>query len=145
MCLNKRRDNDAGAVFLCSQLPPEKSAAPRILVAWSATSYIKNETMNIYVANFNTELTDEKLKDMFTPYGNVSSAKVMIDGFTDRSRGFGYVEMPDESEATNAISALNQKTIDGMVLTVSEAAPLEERKGSYKVGNGVNPYRFKKG
>ena len=101
--------------------------------------------MNIYVANFDLQWTDEKLKELFSSYGEVSKALVMIDSFTDKSRGFGYVEMPDETEGTEAITSLNQSELNGLKLTVSKADPLEERKGSYKVGSGgVNPYRFKK-
>ena len=102
--------------------------------------------MNIYVANFDTAWKDEDLKALFQPFGAVSAARVMIDGFTERSRGFGYVEMPDEKEAGAAIAALNQTEQQGRKLTVAQTDPREERKGSYKVGNGgVNPYRFKKG
>lgn len=101
--------------------------------------------MNIYVANFDTQWTSENLKTLFDPYGEVDNAEVMIDAFTDRSRGFGYVEMADEAAAIQAISALNQTEQNGLKLTVTKAAPLVEQKGSYKVGNsGVNPYRFKK-
>ena len=101
--------------------------------------------MNIYVANIDTKWTNEELKELFSSYGMVDKALIMIDAFTDRSRGFGYVEMPDEAEANQAITALNQSELNGLKITVSKADPIEERKGSYKVGNGgVNPYRFKK-
>ena|SRR5215217_8838288 len=101
--------------------------------------------MNIYVANLSTELKNEDLKNLFAPHGEVVSAEIAIDGFTDQSRGFGYVEMPDEEEARAAIAALNQKEVNGVALKVQEAEPRETRKGSYKVGNGgINPYRFKK-
>ena len=101
--------------------------------------------MNIYVANFDTKWNDENLKELFLTYGNVQSAQVMIDGFTERSRGFGYVEMPDAQEAETAIKALHATELNGGTLTVRQADPREEKKGSYKVGNGgINPYRFKK-
>lgn len=101
--------------------------------------------MNIYIANFDAEWTSEKLKQLFSSYGLVDKALVMMDAFTNQSRGFGYVEMPDEAEANQAIIALNQSELNGLKLTVSKAEPKEERKGSYKVGNGgVNPYRFRK-
>ena len=101
--------------------------------------------MNIYVANFSTALKNEDLKNLFASYGEVTSAEIAIDGFTEKSRGFGYVEMPNDAEAKAAIAALNQKEVDGLQLKVQEAEPRELRKGSYKVGNGgVNPYRFKK-
>lgn len=100
--------------------------------------------MNIYVAQFDLEWKDEDLKNLFTPHGDVQSAKVEMDVFTDRSRGFGYVEMPDD-QARTAISALDKTEVNGKKLMVQEAEPKEARKGSYKVGNGgINPYRFKK-
>lgn len=101
--------------------------------------------MKIYIANFDTRWTDEDLKTFFLPYGTVQSAQVMMDGFTEKSRGFGYVEMPDENEAETAIKALHDTDQDGRKLTVTKADPKVERKGSYKVGSGgVNPYRFRK-
>lgn len=101
--------------------------------------------MNIYVANFSTQFNDDDLKNLFLPHGEVTSAEVAIDGFTEKSRGFGYVEMPVEEEARAAIAALNQKELNGLALKVQEAEPKELKRGSYKVGNGgVNPYRFKK-
>jgi RNA recognition motif-containing protein len=101
--------------------------------------------MNIYVANFSTQLKDEDLKNLFVPHGKVASAEVAIDGFTEQSRGFGYVEMPVEEEARAAIAALNQKELNGTTLKVQEAEPKEMRRGSYKVGSGsINPYRFRK-
>ena len=99
----------------------------------------------IYVGNFNTQWTDENLKSLFSTYGQVISGSVMMDLFTERSRGFGYVTMANEAEATAAIEALHQREIEGNVLTVKMAEPQKEKAGSYKVGNGgINPYRFKK-
>ena len=101
--------------------------------------------MNIYVAKLDTQMQNEELKNLFKPYGEVQSAKIEIDAFTDQSRGFGYVEMADETEAQAAIDGLNESTINGKTITVKMAVPVEARKGSYKVGDGgVNPYRFKK-
>jgi RNA recognition motif-containing protein len=101
--------------------------------------------MNIYVGNLSTEFKNEDLRNLFTSYGEVASAEIAIDGFTEQSRGFGYVEMPVEEEARAAIAALNQKEVNGAALKVQEAEPREARKGSYKVGSGgINPYRFKK-
>ena len=101
--------------------------------------------MNIYVSNIGTQMKDEELKSFFAPYGEVASAEVAIDAFTDQSRGFGYVEMPDDQQALAAIQALNQSDVNGRSLLVKEAEPKELKRGSYKVGNGgVNPYRFRK-
>ena len=101
--------------------------------------------MNIYIANFNTALTDNDLIALFTPFGHVQSAAIAIDGFTDQSRGFGYVNMPDEQEAQAAIESLNKRELDGLTLSVKEAETQEVRRGSYKVGNpAVRGYQFRK-
>ncbi len=101
--------------------------------------------MNIYIANLDTQWKDSDLKNLFVPHGQVDSAEISIDSFTDLSRGFGYVEMPNEEEAQKAITALNESEVNGKKITVQQAEPKDVRKGSYKVGNGaVNMYRFKK-
>jgi RNA recognition motif-containing protein len=83
--------------------------------------------MNIYISNLNFRVKDNELQELFAPYGEVISAKVITDKFTGRSKGFGFVEMPDDTEATNAINELNQVEHDGKVITVNEARPREER------------------
>jgi RNA recognition motif-containing protein len=101
--------------------------------------------MNIVISNLDTQLQGDDLRNLFTPYGEVETAEIAIDAFTDQSRGFGYVEMPQEEQARAAIAALHQKELSGRVINVQQAEPKEVRKGSYKVGNGaVNIYRFKK-
>lgn len=101
--------------------------------------------MNIYIANFDTAWSDANLKEVFLPYGEVKTAQVMMDGFTERSRGFGYIAMPSDEEAETAIAALHGKELNGQKITVKQGNPPEERKGSYKAGNSVvNPYRFKR-
>ena len=101
--------------------------------------------MNIYISNLDTQLRNDDLKNMFASYGEVQSAEIAIDAFTDKSRGFGYVEMADEAQASAAISALNKTEVSGRVISVEQAAPKEVRNGSYKVGSGaVNVYRFRK-
>jgi len=101
--------------------------------------------MNIYITNLDTQWKDSDLKNLFVPHGQVDSAEISIDSFTDLSRGFGYVEMPNEEEAQKAITALHETEVNGKKITVQQAEPKDVRKGSYKVGNGaVNMYRFKK-
>ena len=101
--------------------------------------------MTIYVGQFDLQWTDEDLKNLFVPHGNVETAKVEMDVFTEQSRGFGYVEMPDEEQARTAIKTLDKSEVNGKTLKVQEAEPKEVKRGSYKVGNGgINPYRFKK-
>jgi len=91
--------------------------------------------MNIYVGNLPFETTEDSLQVAFTEYGEVTTARVITDKFTGRSRGFGFVEMPDNSEAEAAIQALNGKEMDGRPLTVNEARPREERSS----GGGGRP------
>lgn len=101
--------------------------------------------MIIHISNLDTAMTDSDLADLFSPYGQVQSAVIAIDGFTDKSRGFGHVEMPNEQEALSAIEALNQREIKGRIVSAREAAPQEIHRGSYKVGNpNVKGYHFRK-
>jgi RNA recognition motif-containing protein len=101
--------------------------------------------MNIYITQLDTQWKDMDLKNLFAPYGEVASAEISIDSFTDKSRGFGYVEMPNDEEAQKAIKALNETEVNGQKISVQQAEPKDVRKGSYKVGNGaVNMYRFRK-
>jgi len=83
--------------------------------------------MNLYVSNLPYTMTDEELQGEFAAFGNVSSARLVKDRETGRSRGFGFVEMPVESEALTAIDALNAKEIGGRSLRVVEARPKEDR------------------
>ncbi|MEW8033551.1 MAG: RNA-binding protein [Candidatus Thiodiazotropha endolucinida] len=83
--------------------------------------------MNIYVGNLPWSVKDDELRQLFTEFGDVSSANVIMDKFSGRSRGFGFVEMPDSSAAENAIKALNEKEVGGRNLRVNEAKPREER------------------
>lgn len=83
--------------------------------------------MKIYVSNLSFNTTDADLTKVFATYGAVSSAQVLMDKYTQRSRGFGFVEMADASEAQRAISGLNNSTVDGRPVSVAEARPREER------------------
>lgn len=101
--------------------------------------------MNIYIANLNSSINDEALKNLFTPFGAVLSAAVVNDVFTGESRGFGYVEMENEESAQQAIESLNHSTVAELTISVKEAEPTKTRQGSYKVGNGpVDMYKFRK-
>ncbi|MCK9276442.1 MAG: RNA-binding protein [Syntrophales bacterium] len=77
--------------------------------------------MNIYVGNLSFSTTEEALKKLFDEFGNVETAKVIKDNYTGRSKGFGFVEMPDNSEADKAIKALNGKLIEGKNIKVNQA------------------------
>jgi len=84
--------------------------------------------MNIYVANLDWAIDDSGLKDIFIPFGDVDSAKVIIDRETGRSRGFGFVEMPNEEQAKIAMSEMDQRELFGRPLKVVEARPKERKK-----------------
>jgi len=96
--------------------------------------------MNIYVSNLSFNVTDDDLRELFEAYGNVSSAKVIMDRTTGRSRGFGFVEMDDDTQGQKAIDELNQGEFDGKVISVSVARPKTDRPSG---GGGGS--RFNKG
>ena len=94
--------------------------------------------MNIYVSNLSFNTNDAELQDLFSKFGAVSSAKVITDRETGRSRGFGFVEMPSDDEAKDAMLGLNNKEVEGRAMSVSEAKQREERSsggGGYSGGN----------
>ncbi len=92
--------------------------------------------MNIYVGNMSGEITEEDLQEAFGAYGQVSSAKVIKDKYSDVSRGFGFVEMPAKAEAESAISGLNGTELKGQTLTVNEARPRPQGHGGGGGGGG---------
>ena len=83
--------------------------------------------MNIYVGNLPYSTRDDELERVFGAYGEISSATVIIDRESNRSRGFGFVEMPNDDEAQAAIAALNGSDLGGRTITVNQARPREER------------------
>ena len=83
--------------------------------------------MKIYVGGLSFEVTDEDLNQAFAAFGQVASATVVKDKFSGKSRGFGFVEMPDKTEAQAAIDGLNGKDLKGKTVTVNEARPRPER------------------
>jgi cold-inducible RNA-binding protein len=92
---------------------------------------------NIFVGNLNFRATEESLRALFERYGVVNSARIMTDRDTGRSRGFGFVEMANDSEADQAITALNGYSMEGRALNVNEARPKPER--SFGAGAGRGP------
>ncbi|MEX1202354.1 MAG: RNA-binding protein [Ferruginibacter sp.] len=86
--------------------------------------------MNIYVSNLGFSVQDADLQELFSGYGTVTSAKVITDRMTNQSRGFAFVEMPNDSEATAAIEALNGSDKDGRSMNVAEARPKTDRPAS---------------
>jgi len=94
----------------------------------------------IYVGNLSYDTTSSALEQMFAPHGTVQSAEVIQDRDTNRSKGFGFVQMSNSTEAQAAITALNGQQQDGRALTVNEAKPREDRGGSRNGGGGNKRY-----
>jgi RNA recognition motif-containing protein len=92
--------------------------------------------MNIYVSNLSFNVKDEDLQEYFAEYGEVSSAKVITDKFTNKSRGFAFVEMPDDEAAKKAIQELDGASVDGRTIGVAVARPKEERTNNSRSGSG---------
>ncbi|MCP4642222.1 MAG: RNA-binding protein [bacterium] len=86
--------------------------------------------MNIYVGNLSYDTNEESLRAAFAAHGTVESARVIVDRYTNQSRGFGFVEMLNDGEAQAAIDALNGQDLDGRPLRANEARPREDRGGS---------------
>lgn len=85
--------------------------------------------MNIFVAKLSFDTESEDLRKVFEQYGNVSSANVIMDKFTGKSKGFGFVEMDDDGEGQSAINDLNDSDLDGRTIVVKKAEPRGERGG----------------
>lgn len=111
--------------------------------------------MNIYVGNLSWNLKDQDLSNLFAAHGEVASAKIVTDKFTNRSKGFGFVEMPNDDQAQAAIAALNGTEVDGRNIVVNESRPKPEGGGGggfkkRSFGNGGGGFKgggggFKKG
>lgn len=83
--------------------------------------------MNIYVGNLSYSLTEDELRAAFSEFGEVSSVNIIMDRMSGQSKGFGFVEMPDNSEADEAIKALNESALNGRNIKVNQARPRGER------------------
>lgn len=93
--------------------------------------------MNIFVAKLSSNTTSDQLQDLFETYGEVASAKVIIDRETGNSKGFGFVEMPSDQEGNEAINELNEKEFNGSTIVVKVARPREENGGGgFRRNNG---------
>ena len=85
--------------------------------------------MNLFIGNLNPETTASKLRPLFAEFGEIVSAKVIIDKFSNRSKGFGFVEMPNDEAAEKAIKELNGSHMDNRAISVSVARPKEDKPG----------------
>jgi RNA recognition motif-containing protein len=105
--------------------------------------------MNIYVSNLSFNVQDEDLREFFTPFGEVTSAKVIMDKMTNQSRGFGFVEMSDDAASKKAIAELDGATVENRTIKVMEAKPREDRPArnngggrDFNNGNSYNKNRY---
>jgi len=102
--------------------------------------------MNLYVSNLGFHVSDEDLRNLFSEYGNVDSAKVIMDKETGRSRGFGFVEMPADAEGEKAIKGLDGKDVEGRRISVTVARPKTDNGGggrrSFSGGGGGGNRRW---
>jgi len=92
--------------------------------------------MNIYIGNLSPGTSEEELRGVFEEFGEVDSVRIIKDNFTGKSKGFGFVEMPNQSQAQAAMADLNGKELGGSSLTVNEARPRENRAGGGRAGSG---------
>lgn len=104
--------------------------------------------MNIYISNLNYSVSDDQLGELFSAYGEITSAKVIMDRETGRSRGFGFVEMSSDADGQKAIDTLNQAEFEGKVINVNVAKPKTERtdggyhSGGFNRGGGGGSRRY---
>lgn len=109
-------------------LVPAPRKPPRTIPPW--------DKMNIYVGNLPYRFRDQDLHDLFAPHGNVTSAKVITERETGRSKGFGFVEMATAEEGNRAIQAVNEQEVDGRRIKANEARPREEGGRPPRSGGG---------
>ena len=98
--------------------------------------------MNIFVAKLNFDTRESDLQDAFEEYGEVDSVKIIMDKFTGKSKGFGFVEMPNDEEGRNAINGLNDTEVDGRRIVVKVAEPRENRGNNRGGGGGGYNRRY---
>ena len=91
--------------------------------------------MNIYVGSLNFKMNEAELKEVFEEYGEVTSAKIIFDKYSGRSKGFGFVEMPNDAEAKKAIEQLNGSDISGRKIVVNESIERPEKRNFRNHGN----------
>lgn len=96
--------------------------------------------MNIFVAKLNYDTQEDDLRDAFEQFGAVDSVKIIMDKFSGKSKGFGFVEMPNDDEARDAIADLNDSELDGRTIVVKKAEPRENRGGGGGGGRGRGGY-----
>lgn len=96
--------------------------------------------MNIFIAKLNFDTQEDTVRHIFEEFGDVDSVKIIMDKFSGRSKGFGFVEMPDDSDALAAINELNDSEVDGRTIVVKKAEPRENRGGGGRFDNNRRRY-----
>lgn len=91
--------------------------------------------MNIYVGSLHFKMNEAELKELFEEYGEVTSAKIIFDKYSGKSKGFGFVEMPDTNEARKAIEELNGAEVQGRNIIVNESIERSERRSNFRGGD----------
>ena len=122
-------------IFSATDLPTVTMWSSLLPAVFQIITHFKFTIMNIYVSNLDLQTKEDALRSLFAAHGEVSSAKIIMDKFTGSSRGFAFVEMPDDAAGTTAIAQINNQDFEGKKLSASVARPREERQGSYPVGN----------
>ncbi len=129
-------------LVLFSALLYKKEKYGNQMVISSFNKFLIQKRMNIFVSNLSWGTTSDSLQELFATYGEVSSANVIKDRETGRSRGFGFVEMPNDDEAQSAIDSLNEKDFEGKTINVSVSKPKTDRGGSNgRYGHGQGQRR----
>jgi len=105
------------------------------------TSKRRAKSMNLYVGNLPYSVSESDLKDLFSAFGEVTSVKIIKDSYSNQSKGFGFVEMPSNSDGQNAIKELNEKTVQDRKIIVNEARPPKPRTGGGGGGGGGRNFR----
>jgi len=114
---------------MVNQSPFQRLSFPALKFLALDFSFFKFHFMNIFVAKLNYDTQESDLQQAFEEFGQVDSVKIIMDKFTDRSKGFGFVEMPDDANARDAINSLNETELDGRTIVVKEAEDRESRGG----------------
>ena len=90
--------------------------------------------MNIYVGNLGFDVTESVLRETFEQFGQVAEVRLIMDKYTGKTKGFGFIEMPEKEDAQKAIAEMNEKDFEGRIIKVSEAKPKTDRGGSRRGG-----------
>lgn len=98
--------------------------------------------MNIFVAKMNYDTREDAVRSLFEGFGEVESVKVIMDKFSGRSKGYGFIEMPNDEEAQSAIDALNDSELDGRTIVVKKAEPRPDRNNRGGGGGGYDRNRY---